>query len=239
MLELYVTETEKNTGKIVFSAGLAGTMQALGYYTTLYKPIQTGATVTHQDILKSRDLEFMKYIDSYMETFSTYLFKSDSSPVIAAALEGVEIDLQLIYQDYMNFSRNFECIITDGTYGLSTPITRKIMEADMIKNLSLPTVLVAPAEMSAINNTIMSIQQAQNSGVELRGVVLSTYEGLVQEEAVTIKMIKEYTDVKVSGLFNKLKDAFEVNPNDVIANIITDVDIQDLFKIPIAKLQSC
>jgi len=239
MLELYVTETEKNTGKIVFSAGLAGTMQALGYYTTLYKPIQTGAMLTREKVLKSRDLEFMRYVDSYMETFSTYLFKSDSNPVIAAALEGVEIDVDLIYQDYMSFSRNYECIITDGTLGLSTPITKKFLEADLVKNLSLPLVLVAPAESESINNTIMAIQQAHNSGVSLRGVVLSTSEGLVNQESLTMRLIQEYTGAKVCGIFNKLKDEFEVNPNDVIANIITDVDIQDLFRVPIAKLQSC
>lgn len=237
MLELYVTETEKNTGKIVFSAGLAGTMQALGYYTTLYKPVQTGAVVGKDNFLKSRDLEFMKYIDSYMETFSTYMFKSDSSPVIAAALEGVEIDVDLIYQDYMTFSKNFECIVTDGMLGLSTPITRKFLEADLVKNLSLPVVLVAPAQTESINNTIMAIQQAQNSGVELRGVILSTSEGLVGEESATIKLIQEYTGARVKGIFNKLKDEFEVNPNDIIANIITDVDVQELFKVPIAKLK--
>ncbi len=239
MLELYITETEKNTGKIVFSAGLAGTMQALGYYTTLYKPIQLGALPDKNNILKSRDLEFMKYVDSYMETFSTYLFKSDANPLIAAALEGVEIDVDLIYQDYMTFSRNYECIITDGTSGLSTPITKKFLEADLVKNLSLPIVLVAPAETAALSNTLMAIQQAQNNGVNLRGVVLSTSEGLVGEESVTIKLIKEYTDAKICGIFNKLKDAFEVNPNDIIANIITDVDIQQLFQVPIAKLRSC
>lgn len=189
------------------------------------------------NILKSRDLEFMKYVDSYMETFSTYLFKSEASPVIAAALEGVEIDVDLIYQDYMTFSRNFECIVTDGVSGLSSPITRKFLEADLVKNLSLPVVLVAPAEVGAINNTIMAIQQAQNSGVELRGIVLSTSVGLVGEESATIKLIQEYTGAKVKGIFNKLKDEFEVNPNDIIANIITDVDIQDLFKVPIAKLK--
>ncbi len=237
MLELYVTETEKNTGKIVFSAGLAGTMQALGYYTTLYKPIQTGAMPDKYNILKSRDLEFMKYVDSYMETFSTYMFKSDASPVIAAALEGVEIDVDLIYQDYMTFSKNFECIVTDGISGLTSPITRKFLEADLVKNLSLPVVLVAPAQVSSINNTIMAVQQAQNSGVELRGIVLSTSEGLVGEESATIKLIQEYTGARVKGIFNKLKDEFEVNPNDIIANIITDVDIQELFKVPIAKLR--
>ena len=149
MLELYVTETEKNTGKIVFSAGLAGTMQALGYYTTLYKPIQLGALLDRNNILKSRDLEFMRYVDSYMETFSTYLFKSDTNPVIAAAMEGVEIDVDLIYQDYMTFSKNYECVLTDGTHGLSTPITRRFLEVDLVKNLSLPVVLVAPAQSAS------------------------------------------------------------------------------------------
>lgn len=239
MLELYVTETEKNTGKIVFSAGLAGTMQALGYYTTLYKPIQTGAFVAKDNSLKSRDLEFMKYVDSYMETFSTYLFKSDSNPLIAAALEGIEIDVDLIYQDYMTFSKNFECIVTDGTLGLSTPITKRFLEADLVKNLSLPVVLIAPAQTDSINNTIMAVQQAQNSGVILRGVVLSSSAGLVGEESATIRLLKEYTGVKVCGIFNKLKDELEINPNDIIANIITDVDVQQIFNVKIGKLQSC
>lgn len=238
MLELYVTETEKNVGKIVFSSGLAGTMQALGYYSTLYKPIQIGAIADKSGTLKSGDLEFMRYVDSYMETFSTYLFKSDSNPLIAAALEGVEIDLDLIYQDYMTFSRNFECILTDGILGLSTPITKKFLEADLVKKLDLPVVLVAPAQTSSINNTIMAIQGAQNGGVNLRGVVLSSGEGLVSEESITIKMVEEYTNVRVRGIFNKLKDALEFNPNDVIANIVTDVDVQALFQVPIAKLNS-
>lgn len=237
MLELYVTETEKNTGKIVFSAGLAGTMQALGYYTTLYKPIQTGAVMGRDNRLKSTDLEFMKYLDSYMETFSTYLFKSDTNPLIAGALEGVEIDVDLIYQDYMTFSKNFECIVTDGTFGLSTPITKRFLESDLVKNLSLPVVLVAPANTESINNTIMALQQAQNCGVDLRGVVLSTSAGLVGEESATIKLIQEYTGVRVCGIFNKLKEEIEVNPNDIIANIITDVDIQYLFNVKIGKLQ--
>ena len=126
-----------------------------------------------------------------------------------------------------------------GTLGLSTPLTKKFLEADLVRNLSLPVVLVAPAESESINNTIMAINQAQNSNIELRGVVLSTSVGLVNQESLTIKLIQEYTGARVCGIFNKLKDEFEVNPNDIIANIITDVDIQGLFRVPIAKLQSC
>ena len=237
MLELYVTETEKNTGKIVLSAGLAGTMQALGYCSTLYKPIQTGALLQKNGLLKSGDLEFMKFIDSYMETYSTYLFKSTSSPVIAGALEGVEVDFDLICKDYSLFYKNYDCIVTDGTYGLSTPITRKFTETDLIKRLGLPVLLVAPSESASINNTIMSIQQAQTSGLNFRGTVLSTTDGMCDEESLTARLIEEYTGTKICGIFNKLKDDKEFEPNDIIANIITDVDIQKIFDVGIEKLR--
>ena len=211
-------------------------MQALGYCSTLYKPIQTGALVQKNGLLKSGDLEFMRYVDSYMETYSTYMFKSSSSPVIAAALEGVEIDFDLISKDYSLFYKNYECIVTDGTYGLSTPITRKFTETDLIKRMGLPLLLVAPVESACINNTIMSIQQAQNSSLNFRGTVLSTTEGMCDEESLTSRLIEEYTGTKICGIFNKLKDDMEFEPDDIIANIITDVDIQKIFDIKIEKL---
>ena len=42
MLNLYVTSTNINDGKTFLTAGLAATMQSLGYKTSVYKPIQTG-----------------------------------------------------------------------------------------------------------------------------------------------------------------------------------------------------
>lgn len=238
MLELYVTETERNTGKIVFSAGLAGTMQALGYYTTLYKPVQTGAVKQKNGILRSTDLDFMSCIDSYMETFSTYLFEGNFAPAICAKKSGVVIDTDLIKQDYVNFFRNYECVITDGTNGLATPLSPQKTEADLVREMSIPLVLVAPVETDALNNTIMAINEAQRLGTDFRGVVLSTSVGLTSEESETIRLVKEYTGVKICGIFNKFSDETEINPNDVIANIVTDVNIEELFNIKISKLNT-
>ena len=43
MLELFVSGSEKYSGKTFITAGLAATMQSLGYSTSVYKPVQTGA----------------------------------------------------------------------------------------------------------------------------------------------------------------------------------------------------
>ena len=41
MLNLYVTSANRKEGKTFLTAGLAATMQSLGYSTCVYKPIQT------------------------------------------------------------------------------------------------------------------------------------------------------------------------------------------------------
>ena len=42
MLNLYITSSNRKEGKTFLTAGLAATMQSLGYSTAVYKPIQTG-----------------------------------------------------------------------------------------------------------------------------------------------------------------------------------------------------
>ena len=42
MLNLYVTSANRKDGKTFLTAGIAATMQSLGYSTSVYKPVQTG-----------------------------------------------------------------------------------------------------------------------------------------------------------------------------------------------------
>lgn len=86
MLELFVTGAEKNSGKILVTAGLAATMQSLGYSTGVYKPVETSAVIKN-GYIQSPDLAFVKFCDPYIKTYFTYLLKSKSSPLLSAAAE--------------------------------------------------------------------------------------------------------------------------------------------------------
>ena len=44
MLNVFISGLERQSGKTIVTAGLAATMQSLSYSTSVYKPIQTGAT---------------------------------------------------------------------------------------------------------------------------------------------------------------------------------------------------
>ena len=61
MLNLYITSTEKRQGKTFLTAGIAATMQSLGYTTSVYKPIQTSGKEIN-GFMQSPDLTFIKTI---------------------------------------------------------------------------------------------------------------------------------------------------------------------------------
>ena len=62
MLNLYVTSTNNKDGKTFLTAGLAATMQSLGYSTSVYKPVQTGG-IELNGFMQSPDLTIVKSVD--------------------------------------------------------------------------------------------------------------------------------------------------------------------------------
>lgn len=237
MLELFITEIEPSSDKIFITAGLAATMQGLGYYTTVYKPIQTGA-IEYNGYLQSPDLVFVKLIDTYIQTYFSYLLKSNSTPERAAMEENTVIDKDLMLKDYESIIRNYECVITDGTTGINTMYSKNFSEKDFIKELNLPVLLVVKPTVSAVTSTLMTINHAQIEGINVRGVIINDYkEDSCPPEVRTMpKLIETYTDTCVLGYFHHIDNIQNANPNDLIANILSGIDIEKAFNVKIAKL---
>ena len=95
MLNIYVTSTERKAGKTFITAGIAATMQSLGYSTSVYKPIQT-AGVEIKGFMQAPDLTFVKSIDPYINTHFTYLYKDKAEMIIAAENDKEIIDADTI-----------------------------------------------------------------------------------------------------------------------------------------------
>ena len=239
MLELFVSGSEKNSGKTFVTAGLAATMQSLGYSTCVYKPVQTGA-IEHQGFVQAPDLALIKFVDPYIKTYFSYLLKDNSIPAIAAEIENVKIDKNIIVEDYKSLEKEFECAITDGTQGLSTPLADDFLEQDLVKTLNLPVLLIVSPSENSINNTLANINQATANGVKIRGVIINDCPEIIQDVNIKSmpKLIEKHTDTKILGVMPHFEDLKSINPNDLISNVLTGVDLESVFDIKIAKLSS-
>ena len=116
-MNIFVTGTDTEIGKTMISAGLATIMQSLGYTSSVYKPIQTGA-IEKQTFLQAPDLAFVKQIDPFLTTYCTYLLKSTAVPVISAEYAGLSIDMTKIQKDYRKITKSADIVVTEGAGGL-------------------------------------------------------------------------------------------------------------------------
>ena len=232
MLELYVTGVEQKNDKIFVTAGLAVTMQSLGYSTGIYKPVEVGAQ-ENEGFLQSKDLMFVKAHDIHIKTYFTYLLKEEISPILSAANEKIIVEKNIINRDFDTIKNENECLIVDGLWGLATPYGKNFLEEDVVKSLNLPLLLTVSAENSDLNNALLSINRAKE--LNLRGVIVNNYNENSISKKLLPKMLEEYTDAKVLGTLPHFEN--NVSSSDLITEILNGVDIEKVFDINIAKLR--
>ncbi len=236
MQNLYITSIDKYDGKTFISAGIAATMQSLGYKTSVYKPYQT-AGIEINGFMQSPDLTFIKSIDPYVGASFSYLFKTDSEPLVAAEAENKYIDIDQIQTDFQSITTVSDCTIVDGDRGLLSPLAPSVQAVDMIRRLQLPTLFVISPKENTINNTLTSIYTALDKGIEVRGVVLNNIMDGCSKQLLTAttRIIEEYTNVSILGLVPNIGPKFK--PEDLITGILNGIDIESVFKIKIEKLE--
>jgi len=236
MLNVFITGSDINVGKTFITAGLAATMQSLGYSTCAYKPIQTGAHEKN-GFAQSPDLVFVKTVDPYIKTYSTYLLKEPANPTISAEMENITIDKNLIKRDFDAITKEHDCTIVEGTGGIMTPIAPNTMISDLIKTLDLPVIIVISPTPSVVNQTLLTINHAITKGIKVRGVIINNFgENSNSTELKTApRLIEEYSDAKILGVVRHM-DIKKLNPNDLITEMLNGIDIESVFNVKIAKL---
>ena len=235
MLNLYITSSEKKCGKTFITAGLAATMQSLGYSTTVYKPIQTSG-IEINGFMQSPDLTFVKTIDPYIDTHFSYLYKEQAEPLIASEADNEFIDIDYINKEYKRIIAVSECTLLDGDCGILSPLAPNTTTADMIRKLVIPTLIVTTPTENSVNNTLMTINTAIEKGIEVRGVIINNISEDCSKPLLTsiTRIIEEYTNIKILGLIPKLHD--KNSPEDIITAILNGIDIESVFNVKIEKL---
>lgn len=234
-MNIYVSG-DNGVGKTLISAGIAMVMQSLGYNTGVYKPIQTNA-LDKEEFLVSLDLAFVKMMDPYITTHSTYMLKSKTVPVIGAELQNVNIEKETIVKDYTILSKKTDILLTESTGGLMTPLKDNMFSFNIPLFLNLPVVFVINPSTNSINHYLNELNNAKTLGLDILGVIINKFPA--NSDDMEIKsfpaLIESYSDVKVLGLIRSL-NGNSINVNTLISEIMNGIDLEDVFKMKIPKL---
>ena len=141
-------------------------------------------------------------LDSYDEMVS-YTYKHAYSPHLAAQIEGNPPDIKVIKNAYKNIDNRHDYMIVEGSGGIICPIrydnNKKIFLEDIIKELNIPSLIIADAGLGTINSTVLTIEYMRSKNLKVNGVILNRFEMANEMHDDNRKMIEEMTGVKIIG----------------------------------------
>jgi dethiobiotin synthetase len=152
-----VTGTDTGVGKTVFSAALAGALDA-----SYWKPVQAGLEgETDSDTV--RRLSSLPHERVLPEA---YRLKLPASPHIAALREDISIEA-----NQLSIPKGPARLIIEGAGGLLVPLSPDLLQIELFAAWGVPVILCARTALGTINHTLLSLEALASRGMRTHGIV--------------------------------------------------------------------
>ena len=195
---LYILGTGTDVGKTYITALWLKKLRESGHDVAYYKAAVSGAPS-----ISESDAGYVKQVAGLSqaeESLLSYVFDEAVSPHLASRHEGKIIDRTVVNRNFCNVARTHAYTTVEGSGGIVCPLhvtdTELYMLEDVVKDLQLPTIVVATAALGTINSTVLTIHYLQSKGISVKGIIVNQYTGNPMEEDNCI-MIERLTGISV------------------------------------------
>lgn len=176
MQPIFITGIGTGIGKTVASAIVVEALEA-----NYWKPVQAGFD-------EGTDAATVKDLLHNTNTFihpEVYKLKLPASPHIAAKEEGIRIDLETIYQSYIQLTiNNNQFTIIEGAGGLLVPLNESHFIIDLIKKLQAKVILVSRNYLGSINHSLLTAQVCKANNIDVLGWIFNDIYMNYEDEIV-------------------------------------------------------
>lgn len=175
---LFITGTDTGVGKTLVTCGLAALFRESGYKVGVMKPAETGCE-ERDGRLFPQDAFYLKEAsgcEAPLEKICPYRLKEPLAPSVAAAKEGIRIDVSLLEQIYNEISRKHDITLVEGAGGLLVPLLPHYTYTDLAKLLKIPLLVVAANRLGVINHLLLTLEHASCRGLQVLGYVFNRLE---------------------------------------------------------------
>ncbi len=171
MRGLFITGTDTGVGKTFVACALARGLRAAGIDVGVMKPIETGVTPTGPE--DARALQNAAGVEDPLELLCPVRFALPASPEAAARAEGRSVSRADLRKAFEFLAHRHEFMLVEGAGGLLVPIGPQHDMVDLARELDLPLLVVARAQLGTVNHTRLTLEVAEARGLDVFGVVIS------------------------------------------------------------------
>jgi len=171
-MKLFITGIGTDVGKTMASAILTQALEA-----DYWKPIQAG------DLDDSDSHKVQQLISNPVSQIfeNSYTLTTAASPHLAAAIDGITIDLHHIKEP-----KTKNNLVIEGAGGILVPLNEMDCIIDLIQK-DYKVILVSRHYLGSINHTLLTYEALKNRNIQLAGIIFSGDENKASEEIILKK----------------------------------------------------
>ena len=199
---MYVTGTDTGIGKTRASCALLRSFALAGKRAIGMKPVASGCEVTAHGLRNDDALQLIAAGDvtaAYAD-INPYAFADPIAPHLAAADDGVAIDLQTIFEAYRRLRQSSDVVVVEGVGGWCAPLGAQGMQADLVRALELPVVLVVGLRLGCLNHALLSVRAIEADGCTLAGWIGNRIDADMLRAEDNIDTLKSRIDAPLLGI---------------------------------------
>lgn len=178
-MKLFITGIGTDVGKTITSAIVTQALEA-----DYWKPIQAG-DLDNSDSHKVKTLiscHTERSRSAKSQIFdNSYKLNTPASPHLAAAIDGITIDLKKIVEP-----KTKNHLIIEGAGGLLVPLNDNDTIIDLIQP-DYKIILVSRHYLGSINHTLLSFEALKSRNLNVAGIIFSGNENKATEEIILNK----------------------------------------------------
>ncbi len=232
MKGLFITGTDTDVGKTWVTARLAQALRARGIDAGVWKPVQAGCMWGEPDA-DSHVLKTVSGVEDTEAEICPISLRAPLAPLVAAAAEDRTLSVDEMISPGDLLSARHDVLLVEGAGGLAVPVSTGELIVHLAVKLGFPVLIIARPGLGTINHTLLSINYAQQYGLNVIGVILNRYnevparlttltgpntkETLSNSLSTNPLCIELFSQVPVLG---RVPDAAEVGTTDGIENHI-------------------
>ncbi|MFT3754675.1 MAG: dethiobiotin synthase [Pseudoxanthomonas sp.] len=172
---IYITGTDTGAGKTVASVAVLQALRARGLRALGMKPVASGCIDTAQGWRNEDALALQAASDPVpvYADLNPVALPLPVAPEIAVREAGQVIELESLQAAHARLQASADMVVVEGVGGWAAPLSATLDQADLVRALRLPVVLVVGLRLGCVNHARLSARAIAADGCELVGWIAS------------------------------------------------------------------
>ena len=168
---MFVTGTDTGIGKTLASCTLLHALRARGLRAVGMKPLASGCDATPAGLRNEDALALQASSDPRpaYEDVNPFALPAPLAPEIAAREAGVAVALGPMLAAHARLAAQADAVVVEGVGGWAAPMAPALMQADLVRALDIPVVLIVGRRLGCLNHAILRRGANAADGCRLAG----------------------------------------------------------------------